>query len=275
MPPVYTLMNEALSWSDANAACLAKGLQLASVHSAAENALLVTAAAGNSVWIGGTDAASEGTWEWSPSGTPLMYTKWDPGEPNNMGNEDCVEVHANGGWNDISCALHRKYVCETPRCTGASTFAGKAWGPLRTAVVEYNSNAAAAIAKYGPIACWDVSGVTDMSHLFKQMRNFDTDISSWDTSAVTSMYAMFEQADEFNQPLTWDTSRVTDMRYMFINAKKFNQPLLGFDTSRVTSFYNMFGGAISLSDANKLLIRCAWAANGFPYGSDWGPGSCS
>ena len=185
-------MNEALSWSDANAACLAKGLQLASVHSAAENALLVTAAAGNSVWIGGTDAASEGTWEWSPSGTPLMYTKWDPGEPNNMGNEDCVEVHANGGWNDISCALHRKYVCETPRCTGASTFAGKAWGPLRTAVVEYNSNAAAAIAKYGPIACWDVSGVTDMSHLFKQMRNFDTDISSWDTSAVTSMYAMFE-----------------------------------------------------------------------------------
>ena len=76
-PPslVYTLMNEALSWSDANAACLAKGMQLASVHSAAENALLVTATAGNSyVWIGGTDAASEGTWKWSPSGTPLSYT---------------------------------------------------------------------------------------------------------------------------------------------------------------------------------------------------------
>ena len=82
--PVYTLMNEALSWSDANAACLAAGQHLASVHSAAENALLLTAVAGNTnVWIGGTDAASEGTWVWSPSGTPLSYTNWYPGEPNN------------------------------------------------------------------------------------------------------------------------------------------------------------------------------------------------
>ena len=68
-PPVYTLMNEALSWSEANAACQAAGLQLATVLSAAENVLLLTAAAGNKVWIGGTDAASEGRWVWSPSGT--------------------------------------------------------------------------------------------------------------------------------------------------------------------------------------------------------------
>eukprot|EP00964_Phaeocystis_antarctica_P162775 scaffold137728_cov102-Phaeocystis_antarctica.AAC.1 len=55
-PPYYTLMGGALSWGGASAACLAAGLQLASVQSAAENALLVTAAAGNTVWIGGTDA---------------------------------------------------------------------------------------------------------------------------------------------------------------------------------------------------------------------------
>jgi len=41
----------------------------------------------------------------------------------------------------------------------------------------------------------------------------------------------------------------------------------------------MFSGAFSLSAANKLLIRCAWA--GTPafasagYGSSWAPGSCS
>eukprot|EP00964_Phaeocystis_antarctica_P164741 scaffold143429_cov48-Phaeocystis_antarctica.AAC.1 len=35
-------------------------------------------------------------------------------------------------------------------------------------------------------------------------------------------------------------------------------------------------GANSLSNANKLLIRCAWAGtSAFPYGSSWGPGSCS
>ena len=110
-PPVYTLMNEALSWSDANAACLAAGLQLATVLSAAENALLLTAAAGNKVWIGGTDAASEGTWKWSSTGTPLSYTNWYSGEPNNyQGNEDCV--HFSGKWNDVNCARKFKFVCE-------------------------------------------------------------------------------------------------------------------------------------------------------------------
>merc|ERR1712086_1037417 len=105
--PHYTLMNDALSWGDANAACQAAGLQLASVQSAAQNALLVTAAAGNIVWIGGTDAASEGTWVWSPSNTPLSYTNWDAGEPNEyphyIGGEDCMQFYTNGKWNDERC----------------------------------------------------------------------------------------------------------------------------------------------------------------------------
>eukprot|EP00964_Phaeocystis_antarctica_P070075 scaffold42637_cov48-Phaeocystis_antarctica.AAC.1 len=36
--------------------------------------------------------------------------------------------------------------------------------------------------------------------------------------------------------------------------------------------------ANALSDANKLLIRCAWGGNSAfasaGYGSSWGPGSC-
>ena len=97
-------MGDALSWGGASAACLAAGLQLASVQSAAENALLVTAAAGNTVWIGGTDAASEGTWVWSPSNTPLSYTNWYAGEPNNSGGEDCLLGNwKSGTWNDARC----------------------------------------------------------------------------------------------------------------------------------------------------------------------------
>jgi len=108
-------MNEKLSWSDANAACLAAGMELASVHSDEENALLATAAAGNTVWIGGTDAALEGTWVWSPSGTPLSYTNWWSGEPNNVGgNEDCLSVFYDvGGWYDNRCSHELKYVCQT------------------------------------------------------------------------------------------------------------------------------------------------------------------
>ena len=114
--PVYKLMKNHLSWSVAKTACQAAGMRLASVHSASENALLVTAAAGNQVWIGGTDAASEGTWKWSPSGMPLSYTNWYYREPNNdWGNEHCLELvpRWSGKWNDLDCTANRKYVCET------------------------------------------------------------------------------------------------------------------------------------------------------------------
>eukprot|EP00964_Phaeocystis_antarctica_P073571 scaffold45150_cov70-Phaeocystis_antarctica.AAC.1 len=116
-PPYYTLISDALSWGDADAACLAANMQLASVQSAAQNALLLTIAAGNQVWIGGTDAASEGAWVWSPSNTPLSYTNWATGEPNNSGGEDCVAVvgiYYGGKWNDDRCSKKKKYVCQQP-----------------------------------------------------------------------------------------------------------------------------------------------------------------
>jgi len=42
---------------------------------------------------------------------------------------------------------------------------------------------------------------------------------------------------------------------------------------------SMFAATPSLSDANKLLIRCAWAGTSAfasaGHGSSWGPGSCA
>eukprot|EP00964_Phaeocystis_antarctica_P153339 scaffold121577_cov30-Phaeocystis_antarctica.AAC.1 len=115
-------MGDTLSWAAADTACQAAGLQLASVQSAAQNALLLTAASGYEVWMGGTDAASEGTWVWSPSNTPLSYTNWCqtacPGtngnEPNDYGSgEDCMQLRSTGAWNDNNCAKTLKYVCQT------------------------------------------------------------------------------------------------------------------------------------------------------------------
>ena len=74
-------------------------------------------------------------------------------------------------------------------CTG-HTFTSKA--DLKTAATEYDSDADAATAKYGAIAGWCVSGVTDMSWLFSYMRNLNADISGWDTSGVTDMSYMFQ-----------------------------------------------------------------------------------
>merc|ERR1712086_463783 len=173
---------------------------------------------------------------------------------------------------------------------------------LQSAVSAYNFNPTAALAKYGLVANWDVSAITDMSSLFYNMRIFNADISNWDTSSVTTMARMFGYAYAFNQPLSFDTSKVTDMSSMFFSASVFNQPLsfdtskvpsmsymfyqasafnqpLSFDTSKVPSMSYMFYNANSLSDANKLLIRCAWAGTSAfasaGYGSSWGPGTCA
>ena len=65
---------------------------------------------------------------------------------------------------------------------------------LKTAAVEYNADVTAAELKYGAIADWDVSGITDMSSLFNAygLSNLNADISSWDTSSVTDMSFMFQ-----------------------------------------------------------------------------------
>jgi len=70
------------------------------------------------------------------------------------------------------------------------TFPSKA--SLKTAVTEFYSNAALAIEKYGPIANWCVSAITDMSELFRGLTNFNAYISGWDTSSVTDMRSMFQ-----------------------------------------------------------------------------------
>ena len=58
--------------------------------------------------------------------------------------------------------------------------------------------------------------VTNMSQLFKNNSNFNSNIGFWDTSNVESMYEMFLNADSFNQPIgNWDTSNVTTTRGMF------------------------------------------------------------
>eukprot|EP00964_Phaeocystis_antarctica_P024767 scaffold13879_cov61-Phaeocystis_antarctica.AAC.4 len=63
---------------------------------------------------------------------------------------------------------------------------------LQTAVQAYNANVASAEATYGPLADWDVSGISDMSYLFYNLKNFNADVSNWETSGVTNMSYMFQ-----------------------------------------------------------------------------------
>ena len=47
----------------------------------------------------------------------------------------------------------------------------------------------AVVARYGPIADWDTSLVTDMRNLFRDKRSFNANISAWQVGEVTNMHA--------------------------------------------------------------------------------------
>jgi gliding motility-associated-like protein len=83
------------------------GANLISVQTAAENSCissaLVSNGFGGTIWIGFTDENSEGTYYWY-DGSPVVFTNWNGGEPNNSGgNEDCTQIFPNGLWNDLNC----------------------------------------------------------------------------------------------------------------------------------------------------------------------------
>jgi surface protein len=62
---------------------------------------------------------------------------------------------------------------------------------IREAVKEWLDDDKLAESKYGDISTWDTSGVSVMSSLFENARDFNNDIGPWNTSNVTSMSQMF------------------------------------------------------------------------------------
>ena len=69
----------------------------------------------------------------------------------------------------------------------ASAFSDKA--SLQDALGEWCADAAAAQATHGHISAWDVSAVTDMSHLrpWAYRTTFDENLNAWDVGQVTTM----------------------------------------------------------------------------------------
>ncbi|XP_066205179.1 pulmonary surfactant-associated protein D [Saccopteryx leptura] len=103
------------AFQDAQKICTQAGGQLPSPRSAAENeavSQLIIAQNRGAAFLSITDSKTEGKFTY-PSGEPLVYSNWAPGEPNNdRGDEDCVEIFTNGKWNDKSCAESRLVICE-------------------------------------------------------------------------------------------------------------------------------------------------------------------
>jgi hypothetical protein len=97
------------TWTDAEAKAIELGGHLVTIDNAEENTWVCeTLGAKSSIilWNGLNDVAEEGTFVWA-SGDPVVYSNWNPGEPNNKnGIEDYTLMHTPAlgttyGWNDL------------------------------------------------------------------------------------------------------------------------------------------------------------------------------
>ncbi|XP_077993987.1 macrophage mannose receptor 1-like [Glandiceps talaboti] len=106
-------------WHDAESVCVSSGGHLASILTADEQSFINSRIdnTGIRTYIGLHDTASEGDFEWIDN-SPVDFTNWYPGEPNNAGDngEHCVnaesEHHRVGTWNDVDCANMYGYICK-------------------------------------------------------------------------------------------------------------------------------------------------------------------
>jgi hypothetical protein len=107
-------------WTTAKQNCIDMGGHLVTVTSSGENSFLYNL--WPSGWIGLTDEVTEGTWRWV-TGETYSYTSWNPGEPNNSGNEDYVQFVGGGKWNDLPNGYSLPYVIEFEYIVTTSSWA--------------------------------------------------------------------------------------------------------------------------------------------------------
>ena len=106
----FVRVPEDLAYAEAEARCTQIGAAIASIHSAAENALARTACGNNTCWLGLVDGRILGTdpaaWLWQdpPAGQAAdpAYTNWAAGEPDNNGALDRRNaiIDTAGEWHD-------------------------------------------------------------------------------------------------------------------------------------------------------------------------------
>ncbi|MEI7550115.1 MAG: trypsin-like serine protease [Actinomycetes bacterium] len=132
----YKFVSSRISWLDARAAAMAtefNGLKgyLATATTKSEENLIKRKAGGNQIWLGASDAESEGCWKWTdgpeanqnffaaPSAVNCVInasvgnSNWGASEPNNTnGNENVAQVYSDGTWNDVAGNSSFAYVIE-------------------------------------------------------------------------------------------------------------------------------------------------------------------
>lgn len=103
------------TWLEAKAICESMGGRLCVINSKEENDYLTSKLMGTTAFIGLHDSNTEGSFEWIDN-SPLNFTNWYPGQPNNAnGDQDYCEILPDGTWNDqYGKNCYREFICEIP-----------------------------------------------------------------------------------------------------------------------------------------------------------------
>ena len=144
----YYFVNRQSTWWAAKQFSQKMGGHLVTISDANENTFVNELGGKQGIWIGATDAASEGNWKWV-TGESFSYHPWDSGEPNNNndgneGSENYASLLKSGKWNDApGCTLKPfvvefdeaytvKYVLNNSYASGAPAAQTKAYGQALT-----------------------------------------------------------------------------------------------------------------------------------------------
>jgi VCBS repeat-containing protein len=217
------------------------GGYLATSTSAAENAYLVGLAAGNIVWLGGTDSAVEGSWRWSggPDSGQLFwlgtgtgsaqngyYTNWGAGEPNDSGGQDGIRLQTNGLWDDIALTTSLRYIIEW---TGSAVTTGLVDGPYtiaeNSAVNTVVGVANATDPDLGDVLTYSITGGTGFG-------SFSINSATGEIRLTNAAAANFELASSYTLNLrVQDVGGLFDTVTVTINITDVNEtPVLNTNT---------------------------------------------
>ncbi|KTF72104.1 hypothetical protein cypCar_00049469 [Cyprinus carpio] len=125
-----------MNWHDAQIYCRTHYVDLAAITDDTENTFLTNMAInlGADIWIG----LHKIPWQWSDeSSVSLSSVKWEFGQPNVNGNEDCVKASTEGLMADDSCSTPLPFYCREHRRIQRVRFTIKSDGDLdESAVME-------------------------------------------------------------------------------------------------------------------------------------------
>ncbi|XP_015776212.1 PREDICTED: uncharacterized protein LOC107354273 [Acropora digitifera] len=114
----YLFSDVRKKWVDAKTTCRQLGGTLLKIDDANEQHFISWKLAKfwKTNWIGLTDSSVEGRYRWEGDNSPVNYTNWARGQPDDYGGvEDCISVYGGGStglWNDDYCDSEHYYICE-------------------------------------------------------------------------------------------------------------------------------------------------------------------